>query len=509
MAGGRKVAMSERDLLLSGGPGKSWNSARAGFIPIGINHVPLGALRGIRVYVRVKTHNNSVEVRRATSAGHAGFRLYCKDNARFTKGHRRRLLENGVRFLYIRIVDHTRFKSQTEACLNDLAADPAIAIAEKSAIIYDTSVELVNELLAEPELLAKSPRLRQVCRAVTTLVMNNNDSFSHLLAASHHDFYTATHMVNVAAWMVPLAYELGHRDPEHLNQICQAGILHDMGKVEVPEAVLNKTGKLSDEEWRLIRRHPQAGCEYLAKFEGIDPMIVAVTGQHHERLDGSGYPSGLKGDQIHPISRICAVVDSFDAMTAFRPFKERTLSTAQALDILESETPVKYDADVMKAWLKLIRSAGDAILLDRELRVPSASVGAPGRRAGIASAATEERTTDEAADDPANRRRHERRTFHCPARAHLLVRASGGVTEMPGIPIVAHNIAQGGMGFLSQAPFNLGDFVRVYLQAPGWTARALNGQTVRCRAHTDGWHEVGLRFSTVEAGFLPGARTAA
>jgi hypothetical protein len=401
------------------------------------------------------------------------------------------------------MADHAKLRAQIEGCLGDLAADPSIELAEKSVIIYDTSVELVNELLAEPEVFARSPRLEQVCRAVTTLVINNEESFSHLFAASHHDFYTATHMVNVATWMVPLAFELGHQDPEELSQICQAGMMHDMGKVQIPESVLNKKGKLTEDEWAIIRRHPEAGCEYLARFEGISPTVMRVTREHHERLDGSGYPDGLKGDQIHAISQICAVVDSFDAMTAFRPFKFKTLTVNQALELLESETPARYNPRVMAAWLKMIRAAGDVCPSDQVLPGAGGASSDPWGATSVAASVVGE------SGDASNRRQHERKTFHCPARAHLLVRDAKGVRELPSTAAVAHNISSGGIGFLSQTPFKLGDYVRVYLQAPGWGGRALNGQTVRCRDHKDTWHEIGLQFASIEAEFLPLGNAAA
>jgi len=278
---------TEQSLLQTGGFGKSTNSARAGFLPVALENVPLDALAGIGVYIRVNTPRQG----EATEAD--CFRLYCTENVAFHEVHRRRLIENGVRFVYVRMVDQSRFRQQTEALLSKLAGDGAEAISARASIVYETSIELVNELLAEPDLLVKSPRLEQVSRSISTLVLNNPSAFSHLFAASHHDFYTATHMVNVATWMVPLAFEMGHKDPDELNQVCQAGLLHDMGKTVIPEAVLNKPGKLSDEEWALIKRHPEAGCEYLARFDKISPLIMHVTREHHERMDGSGYPAGL------------------------------------------------------------------------------------------------------------------------------------------------------------------------------------------------------------------------
>ncbi len=471
--------MAERDVLLSGGAGKNVNSARAGFLPVSLERVPVGALKGVGVYVRARPGLNLGE---AAEAGQ--FALYCASDLRFTEMHRRRLIEHGVKFIYIRIADQSRFRVQTEQQLEQLVSDAAVAVAEKSAIVYETSVELVNELLSEPDGVIHSPRLEKVSRAITTLVMNNDNAFTHLFAASHHDFYTATHMVNVATWMVPLAYALGHRDQDLLNHICQAGLLHDMGKVQVPESVLNKAGKLTDDDWAQIRRHPEAGVEYLKQFEGVHPLVLTVALQHHERLDGTGYPHRLTDKQIDPISKICAVVDSFDAMTAFRPFKEKTLGVDQALDILKSETPAKYDPDVLEAWIGLIASAER---LEPE-PVPAPTPVKTGLATLVAPAPT-----------AIDKRRFERQKFHCPARAHMLLRTPEGFEQRPAIAVVAHSISRGGLGFLSQTKIEPGEFLRVYLQAKGWEGRCLEGQTVRCRAYDDRWFEMGFEFGAVEA----------
>lgn len=465
----RVLAPREQDLVLSGGFGRSSNSARAGFLPIGLEHLPLRALEGIGVYIRVKPEPGNEDLHHASC-----FRLYCAAEIRFADLHRRRLQESGVRFIYIRMADQSRFRQQTESALKELSADTAMGVCERSSIIYDTSMELMNELLAEPELMARSPRLEQVSRSIATLVMNNASAFSHLFAASHHDFYTATHLVNVGTWMVPLAYELGYRDPEELSRICQAGFLHDMGKIEIPEEVLNKPGKLSPEDWAAIKRHPDAGVEYLSKFGGVHPLVLAVTREHHERMDGTGYPRGLKGDQVDRLSRICAVVDSFDAMTAFRPFKDRTLSVDEALAIIQKETPAKYDPEVVTAWMKLMKRA------EQE----AGGVGV----AGIGAPAAEPLAQD--------KRRDQRKSFHCPARAHVL--EAKGLSEQPAIPVVAHSISRSGLGFLCPRPVPPGEFVRVYMSAKGWEGRALEGQTVRCRDYNDTWHEVGMMFSRLD-----------
>lgn len=403
-------------------------------------------------------------------ADHEAFQLYSAEHVEFTEAHRARLMSHGIKFIYIPMVHQSRFRQQTEKCLEKIADDPTVAVSVKSEIIYETSVELVNELLSEPELIKQSGRLEKVSRAVTTLVLNDPTSFSHLFTASHHDFYTATHMVNVATWMVPLAYAMGHHDTDELNQICQAGILHDIGKMQIPAEILNKVGKLSDDEWQQIRRHPENGCEYLKQFGHIHPLVFTVTRQHHERLDGSGYPDRLKADQIDPISKICAVVDSFDAMTAFRPFKQKTMSVSQAMDIIMSETPDKYDPAVVDAWAGLLRAAGSPVQTSK--------------KDGAESVA---------------RRRFPRFPINCPARAHILNDASGQPREEPAIPVIAHNLSRSGIGYLTQTPINVGEHARIYMQGGGTLQKVHEGVIVRCRAYRDGWYEGGLDFAAVAA----------
>src|SRR6201999_289903 len=99
----------------------------------------------------------------------------------------------------------------------------------------------------------------------------------------------------------------------------------DVGKTFVAKEILNKTGQLTKDEWAVLRSHPQRGYEHLKQCGVTEPIILAVTQQHHERLDGSGYPGGLRGDDIHPISKMAAVIDTFDAMTSLRPFKTRAM----------------------------------------------------------------------------------------------------------------------------------------------------------------------------------------
>jgi putative nucleotidyltransferase with HDIG domain len=135
------------------------------------------------------------------------------------------------------------------------------------------------------------------------------------------DEYTYLHSVAVSALMIALARQLGLPN-ELVQEAGVAGLLHDIGKVVVPDAVLNKPGKLDETEFELIRQHPQVGGELLVRCHTVSALAVDVCMHHHEKVDGSGYPFGLMGDQISLFARMGAVCDVYDAITSDRPYKK-------------------------------------------------------------------------------------------------------------------------------------------------------------------------------------------
>lgn len=448
----------ERDTARSGGVGMSTTSSRAGYLPVSLEYTPAAAFKGIAIY-------------RRSDAESGTFSLYRAASYHFKPEDRQRLLELDERFVFVRMDDHNRMRKQIDAHIDDVVADPEVATAEKAALLYETSVALVDELLSEPHLAVHAPRVEKMSRTITSLVLKDESAFSHLFAVSHHDFYTATHMVNVATWMVPLAWAMGYSDQDELSRICQAGILHDVGKIKIPAEILNKKGKLTDEEWAAIKRHPEDGYQQLKSENFTDPIILAVTREHHERADGTGYPHGLTGDQMHPASKICAVVDSFDAMTAFRPFKDRTMTVAEAMEILQREAPTKYDPQVMESWHNMLHGAAPD-----EVTAPQATSSPPPQPQGR------------------DRREFERYPMQSPARLHVLERDGQSWQEGAAIPVTTHNISRSGVGILSERPIDVGVIVRVYLLKDGVQTRKLEGHTVRVRRYSDGCFDVGICF---------------
>ena len=166
------------------------------------------------------------------------------------------------------------------------------------------------------------------------------------------DHYTASHSQNVSYYATELARAL-KLTPEEIEIVKEAGLLHDIGKIGVPEAILQKPGRLNDEEFKIMKSHVEQSVEILHHLSGMEYILPAVLG-HHEKYDGSGYPLGKKGEEIPLSARILNVVDSFDAMMSARPYKP-PYPVDFALHQLLVSSGSQFDSEIAAVFAKLIK----------------------------------------------------------------------------------------------------------------------------------------------------------
>ena len=165
------------------------------------------------------------------------------------------------------------------------------------------------------------------------------------------DKYTNGHSNRVAEYTAMLTKELGY-DEETVEKYYNIALLHDIGKIAIPPEVLNKPGKLTDEEFKIIKSHSSQGYRVL-KDISIMPELAIGAGAHHERPDGKGYPKGVKGDEIPRVAQIIAVADTFDAMYSDRPYRKR-MNFEKAVSIIKEVAGTQLTADVVDAFLRLV-----------------------------------------------------------------------------------------------------------------------------------------------------------
>jgi HD-GYP domain-containing protein (c-di-GMP phosphodiesterase class II) len=172
------------------------------------------------------------------------------------------------------------------------------------------------------------------------------------------DLNTGVHSTRLAEWAVRIGRELG-LDDARLEDIEVAALLHDAGKVGVPDAILKKEGPLDDTEWRIMRMHPEFSWAVLRLVPGLEKASLYAL-HHHEKFDGSGYPSGLKGREIPIGARIVSVIDAFDAMVAERPYKHG-IPTDEALRRLVQDRATHFDPDVVDVFLPMAQAELDSV----------------------------------------------------------------------------------------------------------------------------------------------------
>lgn len=211
-------------------------------------------------------------------------------------------------------------------------------------------------------------KAKRAVQGIVDLILEEEYSVLGLTALKNHDEYTFQHCVNVSILAIALGQRLG-LNKKLLGDLGVAAILHDLGKAAVPSWVLNKAGRLTADEWKILNDHPIQGVKMIAKMRGLNELALRamiVSFQHHMNVDKSGYPL-LEGCQEQCLfSRIVATVDCFDAMTAHRAYRRNAFTPYEALHMMITENVDKFDPLLLKAFINTVGMypAGTVVLLD-------------------------------------------------------------------------------------------------------------------------------------------------
>ncbi len=215
-------------------------------------------------------------------------------------------------------------KEAVIAMFSDARMGKAIQIEQARELVEDIS----NSVLRQPHALISLARLKTA------------------------DEYTYMHSVAVCALMIALARQLNLTE-DMVHEAGFAGLLHDIGKVGIPLKVLNKPGKLTDSEFAIVKSHPDVGAKILIESYKVSPLVLDVCLHHHEKVDGTGYPHGLKGDTISLFAKMGAVCDVYDAITSNRPYK-KGWAPADSIRKMAEWSKGHFDEAVFQAFVKTV-----------------------------------------------------------------------------------------------------------------------------------------------------------
>ena len=286
--------------------------------------------------------------------------------------HIKKLIDHGIEYViiddqkgapYIPVLEEMKEpEKESTPDLQTLASENLLEVVDDKKMLPPMRARAIHQLTADVmKGLLESPTGEKIARFKKTicnvidLILSDEVVSRHLIRITSHDYNTFIHSVNVGILGTALAKALLQKQDKHDMHALGAGFfLHDIGKINIDEAIINKQGKLTEEEMDMIREHPTGGFKLLNDTKQITMESRLIVLEHHERDDGKGYPLKLRGEEIHIYGRICSVADVFDALASKRPYKSK-LTPFYALKLMKEEMLDHFHKDVFEKFVLMFR----------------------------------------------------------------------------------------------------------------------------------------------------------
>ncbi len=253
--------------------------------------------------------------------GQPRYILFCCADEQFTPERRDELINRKDRNLYIFTKDIDKYLRYQEKNLADIIGDSSKNSHEKSGVLYQVAKNVISDLFESPGFTEHTERVSAWVRHTIKHIIENEDTFSSMMDVISRDYRMYTHSVNTSVIGLLFGKYLCLTQHE-LDSLGTGLLLHDLGKIKLPPELINKRSHLTREELSLICTHPKEGLGLLEHRESIDSTSLKAVIQHHENYDGTGYPYGIGGKDIHLFGQIARIVDVYDAMTSRRPYAD-------------------------------------------------------------------------------------------------------------------------------------------------------------------------------------------
>lgn len=279
--------------------------------------------------------------------------LYHEKDLAFDGVALRRLAHSEVDEVYIPEEQEEAYLRYLERNLGDIVNDEGIPPKHKAQVLYSAGRFLMEEVLSDPRAGSTVPRSREFVEHMYTFLAKDQAAFAHLVKITSYDYYTYTHSINVFVFTMTLAQRMNRHSTHALKELGIGALLHDIGKSQIDPAILNCKGRLSEDQWMVMKQHPAMGCRLLEAHGGISDQALDVVLHHHEKINGKGYPDGLKGDQISPFARMSAITDIFDALTTRRPYKD-ALRAFNSLKLMKDDMTDELDHELLTMFIGVV-----------------------------------------------------------------------------------------------------------------------------------------------------------
>jgi len=262
------------------------------------------------------------------------------------------LTQRGLKYVLLEFESKKNFLTYIENNLNWIVSSDAIPDKEKSSVVKECTENFVSEFFDDPFSEKAPKRVKFLCDCIIKLIFNSGDSLRYLVEDMSMKYNFSLHAARVCYFTVSLAKAINitQDDVQHLSQ---ASILHDLGKIKIPNEVREKMGAFGDNDWSIMKLHPKYSIEILNQslIRNRPRLIDNAVLLHHERMDGSGYPKNLKAENIGKPERILAITNTFDSLTTEKVFRPSMTAFNALQYMLQSQ---QYDNDLLRVFIPLL-----------------------------------------------------------------------------------------------------------------------------------------------------------
>ncbi|MFA7382388.1 MAG: HD domain-containing phosphohydrolase [Desulfurivibrionaceae bacterium] len=258
--------------------------------------------------------------------------------------------------LYITQNSSRKFEHFMEGSLNSIIKNKAFPLERKSLLVHNCAKDIIKDVFDDPRSGRNISRANNITDNIIDLTLNNPQSIRQLLSLGSHNYYTFSHCVNVAVFGIGLWLKIHKDDANELHNFALGCILHDVGKSQIMDSILNKRAKLDHEEFEIIKQHPAEGYSLMASHASDTSLDVIL--HHHEKINGTGYPHGLKENQISDNAKIATIADVYDALTTNRPYAG-ALQPVKALNLMKKEMVGHFEQNKFEEFILFLGGKTD------------------------------------------------------------------------------------------------------------------------------------------------------
>ncbi len=424
------------------------------FLPIPLKHVAAKHLSTVPIYINTDDD----------------FCLYSNDGLGFSAADRERLLESKVRYVFVAKKDHDKYFDAVAGSIGPIVNDDTITPEEKKGVIHGTTLDLacqLNTVLPDKKKVDQTIN-NSNCNA--QMIMNGM-TVKEMYEMCINDPDEAKHLVKMSTIMQGFAHTVGLNDKYSLSMMGTGAMLHDIGKIFIPKE--NRTVEM-------LRSHVEKGVNHLDSLPGTPLEIRSIVAEHHERIDGSGYPYGLRGDDISLMGQIAGLAYTFETLVSEKcEYQSEKKSIEDSLQVLSDDLSSQFESNLLKSFTSFAATT----LLDE------AEDKARLRLFDISSLDSEHRK-----NNPSGRR-HERLFFRSKGIAEILFLKNERWTVRASHDIIMHNVSQSGMGFMIYQQLDKGQIVLTKLFIDQQSEPVcLLGKVVRVQEVTKDLYIIGCIF---------------